>query len=173
MKIWRLLNDEKSRVIVSKDEQNEDLIESILDGERIDGSWEYMEFVVGRKKSYKDFPRFLPGVPVFPMKTLNILLPLIEDYVQLLPGEIEGEEVRVVNVLSVIECADYKSEQDGFQMVLLYLAKDKILNRGPIFKLAETLEVIVTDEFRNLVLESKLKGFEFEEVWDLESESSE
>lgn len=48
------------------------------------------------------------------------------------------------------------------------LSIKRLLVESPFFQIPEISRVFVSDEFRDLVLSSKLKGFEFTEVWDSE-----
>lgn len=163
-------------------EKSNDINRNDVDGNKImfDGKeipdWEVLEFKsVTNKKSKSDLIKLLNGTPVFTKNSQLRLNPYIEKYVQYLPIKHDLDLV-LVNVINVIECVDYKrtiirsnpwNTFSGFEK--LYFLEEFVRDEY-IFKLKENPHnfVYVTDAFIEIVLNAKLKGFEFIEVWDSE-----
>ncbi|PGN40666.1 hypothetical protein CN962_28765 [Bacillus cereus] len=91
-----------------------------------------------------------------------------------------GEVYYIINVLNAIDAIDYekailKKLRSGLVIDFKkYAFLPNMVKNQTIFKvyLNEILHipsVFVSDEFRNTLLESDLKGFEFIEVWDSEA----
>jgi len=180
MKVWELMGDGKTLVVMPKFYLDKAVspphveIDS-LNGEKI-LNWEPVEFYSShRKKSKSDYIKFLLGSPILSWKARNVLEPYIANDVQFLPI-IHELDLSLVNVVNVLDCVNYSRSKirTGFQGVFVGFDSigfnEDMLQDQFIFKIKEQVEhhVYVTDVFKDIVQQSKLKGFDFIEVWDSE-----
>lgn len=175
MKIWRLYAGEYTPELEQVGENQIDFL--MFDGKKIE-NWKSACFKAYKKGKYRDFAYYVGGVPVFSLKTLKAIEELIADNVQLLDIVITNLDIeyKLVNITTVIDAVDYsrsipirtfKGRVREFEK--LKFLEDMIKDK-PIFRLPEFLStrVYVSDAFREKILAAKLKGFDFEEVWDSE-----
>lgn len=176
MKVWKLRSHEKSFSfnLVNFDEDKKQVY-STEQGIYL-SDWKPLKMEISRNGIKSDLPHFYPGVLVFSQKSIQLLDNYIENYVQYLTIEGTNEYVlaNVVNVL--IDAVDherstsYKNRHGGFAgFKTISFIEDKIKDQY-LFKINEHVktDVYVTDLFRDIVLASKLKGYDFIEVWDSE-----
>ncbi|MFF2091581.1 imm11 family protein [Paenibacillus sp. NPDC058174] len=174
MKVWEIKSDRRSFTynLVNFNEDKEQLYRTEEGRYLLD--WKPLRMEVSRKGIKSDLPHFTLGVLVFSRKSVDILNNYINKYVQYL--SIDNNEHVLVNITNVADCVNYDrstsfkdrhGEFAGFDK--LYFVEDKLEDQY-IFKIKEHVQsnIYVTDKFRDLVLQSKLKGFDFIEVWDSE-----
>ncbi|MEA5023431.1 hypothetical protein SDC9_21107 [bioreactor metagenome] len=146
-----------------------------FDGRKISDVWEPMEVGIYKKAKRGDTPSFIAG-PVLSERAVETLRDILDDKVEILPLKYSKENYYVINVLNVLDAIDYTKAEyltfdDGrvYRFTKYAFIEEKVKSQ-PIFKLVEhpKSEVFVSDEFRSRVLEHKLAGFEFIEVWDSE-----
>jgi hypothetical protein len=113
------------------------------------------------------------GAPGLSKKAVEILIPLLGNNVQLLPLKHPTFEYFRLNVLQVIDAIDYekstfrKLPNGKLLTVKEYVFKPDCLMGIDIFKDPYfTTNVYVSDRFRQTVLDNKLTGFDFIELWD-------
>lgn len=103
----------------------------------------------------------------------NILNPYLKGHTQIFKIKNQDSLFYVINVTDVIDCLDYdKSEIKRFpssgrvMKVIKYSFIKSKLNNAIIFKLPEFVKTTcyVTEEFKKIVEENKIKGFKFEEL---------
>lgn len=179
MKIWELKSDVKSRMLTIDHNKgitiNHPFYE-IFDGSSKLQAWDVCYVTNYRKGRYTDFPSFRLGIPVFSRKTLDILGPYINNYVEFLPLVHEEMDFFAVNVINVIDCVDRQrskvktliSTGDSLGYEKIVFSSEKIPEHTLIFKVNGSLGIYVTDHFIELVNLHKLKGFKFIEVWNSE-----
>ena len=120
-----------------------------------------------------------PGfsIPVFDKKALDILLPMVENEIEVLPLLCEEREFFAINVIKVLDCVDYdkskyRTFRDGKRIMAFekYTFKLDDIKGSNIFKIIDEprRKPFVSDEFRDKVLETGLTGFKFKLVWDSE-----
>ncbi|QHW31023.1 hypothetical protein GZH47_09260 [Paenibacillus rhizovicinus] len=176
MKVWKITPSEES-IVVKRNDQTDDFIFRASEGESLRNEWKSIKLNVLRKGRHKDFPRMIPGILLLGNKSLQKIEPLINQNVEFLNVENDEMAIMVCNVITVIDCIDYERSEptyfkstgrlSGFDKISFYPERVKDV---PIFKAPETTstEIYVSDEFRELVLMSKLKGLQFVEVYDSE-----
>ncbi|WHY79977.1 hypothetical protein QNH20_12890 [Neobacillus sp. WH10] len=135
------------------------------------------------KKGVKsDFPSGLLLPPVFSERAVQVLGELLKGKVELLPlHTVKNERYYAGNVINVLDCIDadhseVKRFSDGLIMEYTkYVFIKETVERENIFKIRVhdskkilINKVFVSDLFRERVLESGLKGFDFIKVWDSE-----
>ena len=145
-----------------------------FDGRKHLKSWKRL--AVSRMEPEKGLPLGdAPGftIPVFSAKALDCLLPLIKDFVEVLPLEFE-EEYYGINVTTVLNCIDYikasfKTFHDGKKIMLFErYAFTNAIDGYPIFKIVDekTRSAFVNEDFKKCVENNGLQGFKLKSVWD-------
>lgn len=117
-------------------------------------------------------------LPVFSKRAVDILLPLIQDSVELLELDFPERQylaVHVTDVLNVIDYdkSDYVMFSDNKKIMLFEKYAFRMcgeLKSSHIFKIVdEPLRwAFVSEEFKRTVEENGLTGFDFKLVWDSE-----
>ena len=149
----------------------------MFDGRKLRESWlnpevKRMEPEEGKKLG--DAPGF--NIPVFNKRAIDVLLPLIEDDIEILPLEFEGGELYGINVITVLDAVDYNLSEyvtfrDGKRIMAFrkYAFKKDVIYGKNIFKIIdERLRyAFVSEKFYDLVKEHELEGFKMEYVCDI------
>lgn len=175
MKVWKLESDIRSiTMALINYEEDRPKLTTALEGSFV-SDWQPIKMQVTKKGIKTDLPYYFPGILLFSLNSINILNECIRDYVQYLQIE-NMKEFMLVNVINVIDCVDYsrsvsnKNRTGGFGgFRKISFIKEK-LEKQFIFKIKEHVktDIYVTDLFRDLVIASDLKGFNFIEIWDSE-----
>ena len=133
----------------------------------------------GGNKKVSDAPCFWDnfGYPVLSSKALKWVEDLLSEKVEILPLIHEKYDFYALNVMNIINCLDLEKciverfpSSGRIMRIEKYVFYPDHLENQHLFKMAEAIKthVCVSDEFRNRVLDSKLKGFVFKELWDSE-----
>ncbi|MBJ8092150.1 imm11 family protein [Bacillus cereus] len=191
MKIWQLkslFDNYQSFQLLNLKEDRKKYFDGKIDlAIKLSDSWGgiFIECVEGDKQSDKqsDCPMFWGelGTPMISRKAKEILEPLICNNVEFLPliHDVTSEVYYLINVLNTVDAINYNKavlEKLSTGLIIGFEKYAFLANRVEgqiIFKtfLNQRLHsstVLVSDEFRNTVLENNLKGFEFVELWDSE-----
>lgn len=176
MIIWEISDDEISIEIATKNETDFDKPPNFTGSSYLD-NWTPFQVITLKKGTKGDFTQLLKGVPVFPKKTLDVMDSLVQRDVEYLPLIHEELELYIINVIKVIDCVDMdKSIVNKFDSGKLMSFKkicllgERLKDVPNIFKIPDkSTHVFVTDAFKNRVLEAKLKGFVFKEIWNSEA----
>ncbi|SEF83898.1 imm11 family protein [Paenibacillus sp. UNC499MF] len=176
MKIWLLGSQFDINIMLTNRNQDNPLyFEDKFEGEII-SEWGHIRFNSNKKK-LRDSVSFISGIPIFSEKAVSVLQDPLENKTQSLPLYNDDYTVYAQNVINVIDCIDYKKAHVrwvkkikrpmGFNKYAF--DADKVKNAF-IFKIPEevAVNVFVTDEFRNRVLQEELTSFVFTEIWDSE-----
>ncbi|MDP9700961.1 hypothetical protein J2T16_003874 [Paenibacillus intestini] len=175
MKVYALRHKDSCMEINYIDRQHE--LGSDFKGVMKGGIWTPTVVKTLCKKRYSDFPRLLPGVPIMKENVRTVLEPRIFREVEFLPLMHEELKLYVVNVINVLDCVDWnrsdiRTYSDGSWADFNKLVFDfsKIPVDTYMFKIKETatVEVFVTDLFKQVVEENKFKGLNFNVVYDSE-----
>lgn len=179
MKIWELYADANNYENFGFAYENDldNYMESDLIGQEFGNEWVPFEVSVIEKRKKGDCPSFTGGDLIFSEKAVKALGDLLKDNVEVLPLLYDKEKYYLINVLQLLDCVDYEKAEvirfDSGDIMLFtrYAFKPESVRNINIFKIVDMpkCNVFVSDEFRNKVLESGLKGFSFEEVWDSDS----
>lgn len=121
-----------------------------------------------------DFPLCTMGPPVLNEKAWDVLRPVLGEMVEALPVETPFGTYLALNVLDVIDCLDYEQSEftyypasmggDIHRIIKCHLKPDLIKNKL-MFKIPERMtRVIVSDEFKDIVVGASLKGLDFSGV---------
>lgn len=127
-----------------------------------------------------DAPGFT--IPVFSQKACDVLMPLIEQDVELLPLLSSKGTFFGVNVTNVLDVIDYDNSifrrfSDGKRIMAFQKYSFRVcdaLNRCNIFKIIDepTRKAFVSDRVKVAIEENNLKGFSLRLVWDNEEMNS-
>lgn len=188
MKIWELkssFDDYESFQLLNLEENSKKYFEGKIDSAaKASNSWGEIRIKCVEEGKQSDFPHFWGevGTPMVSEKAKKFLEPKLVDNVEFLPliHDVTGEVYYIINVLNAIDAVDYekailKKLRSGLVIDFKkYAFLSNMVKSQTIFKvyLNEILHipsVFVSDELRNAILESDLKGFEFVEVWDSEA----
>lgn len=184
MKIW-LLNNQfgKFEVLCFSDEKGRKLFQENFRGEPMEKAWSTVQVETFKEGPESDFPEGLLSPPVFSEEAVQVLQPLMQGKVELLPLITEkGKKYYAGNVLNVIDGIDEKntevkrSRSGAIMKYNKFSFHQGVVEGQDIFKVLHlenknpmNTKVFVSDQFRDKVLESGLKGFDFIEVWDSEN----
>ncbi|WP_169090862.1 imm11 family protein [Paenibacillus sp. PL91] len=176
MKIWMMLAGSNNMVVDPVDYDSFDYVNG-FNGKPI-SDWKAAQFKVIKKGKSQDFVYLHGGIPIFNGNSLKALNGLMSDYVDLLDLEVTNHniELKMINVVNLIDAVDYsrsiperqlRGKVKGFKKLNFI---DEKVEMQTIFKIPEFpyTRVYVSDKFRDVVLASNLKGFEFIEAWDSE-----
>ncbi|WIL44966.1 hypothetical protein QP042_01015 (plasmid) [Bacillus bombysepticus] len=187
MKIWQLkslFDNYQSFQLLNLKEDRKKYFDGKIDlAIKLSDSWGeiFIECVEGDKKS--DCPMFWGelGTPMISRKAKEILEPLICNNVEFLPliHDVTSEVYYLINVLNTVDAINYNKAVleklstgliIGFEKYAFLANKveGQIIFKTFLNQRLHSSTVLVSDEFRNIVLENNLKGFEFVEVWDSE-----
>ncbi|MNW39972.1 hypothetical protein D3C74_170740 [compost metagenome] len=177
MKVYELICHDKSMVLSGILDISEDHpFKCDLNGSSKKSIWKPMKVETLYKKTYKDFPNFGKD-PVVSAKVRQIIEPYVKDQVEFLPISHAELDLYLINVLNIIDCVDWK-RSDVHQMsdgsfggfIKLALNFAKIPKDIYMFKIPEmaTSWVFVTEAFKDIIEQHKLKGLDFSVEFDSE-----
>jgi hypothetical protein len=113
------------------------------------------------------------GMVAFSEKAIEIMKPFLTENVQILPLTHPNHKYYLLNVTNVIDALDYDNSEflklrSGKKVkVKQYVFKEDLVLNQDIFKIKQfTSDVYVSDRFRQSVIDNKLTGFNFIELWD-------
>ncbi|MGM7703481.1 imm11 family protein [Pseudalkalibacillus sp. Hm43] len=189
MKVWMLTVEFGDYEVLSfSNEEASDIFRDNFRGEPMKQNWTPIQVERYKDGVESDFPDGLSIHPVFSEKAVRVLNELLNENVELLPLLTEsGErEYYAINVINVLDCIDERhSEVERFRNGKImeytkYAFQKDVIKEENIFKIVDhekkiifSTKVFVSDLFRERVLESGLKGFDFIEVWDSEKSEKE
>ena len=148
----------------------------MFDGTRVSGIWtipNVMEYEEDKDLKRGDAPGF--NIPVLNKKALDVLLPLIENDVEILPLQFGDEKLYGINVLNIIDAIDYNLSEyltfrDGKRIMAFkkYVFRENVIKNNNIFKIVDLLrgEVFVSQLFFDYVCDNKLEGFKMELIYE-------
>ena len=185
MKIWRIKQDTKYE---SLNIVNRDIWKKFrnFDARQYLNVWEKIyakKHLPEENEEVGDVVGGICGAIALKDKALNFLKPILNDNVEFLPLEYEEDEnLTIMNVLNLVDGLDYeKSEFNYFiynpskiMNCKKYAFKPDVVKGHHIFKIPETfsirVDIFISDELKQKIENSGLKGFKFIEMWDSEKE---
>ena len=145
----------------------------IRDCEKLATDWPKITLELeNNKKRISDFPYFCHNFPIFSERAVDALRDLIAPYVEFLPVEVANSDKKFfgVNIWTVYDTldlprCDYVQIHRYFN-IKVHAFKDDILPEAPIFRVRETctLEMFISQEFRDIVESKRLTGLRFEHL---------
>lgn len=134
----------------------------------------------GRSEERYDLTRISAEFFIVSLRTLDVLEQYINDKARILPLQHPRDKIFAMHVYNRNNCLNYEKAQlqlyegkDLIKEILEFSFHEASLMKETIFKLPRYVpnQVFVTDLFRQVVLDYKLTGFEFEEIWGSDSEA--
>lgn len=175
MKIWQLdFELDQYENFISEEQMSISEIES-FDGRSKKDNWVPIRVKKIGDGFLSNAPGFSSHIPVFDKETVKVLMPLIQQDVEILPLSYREGKYYVINITTVLDCIDYhtaeyrtfrdKKRIMAFQKYAFIASKVKNVN---IFKIVEEplRKPFVSDTFRETVIKNGLTGFRFKLVWD-------
>lgn len=181
MKVWILDCDANNfeNLTWGNDERDIDLdfIQSFCGESKIE-KWVPVQLVrMYNNREFSNTPALSAHIPVFDIKAINMMKKYLVDNTEILPV-LCGEFIfYIINVIKVLDCIDYeksdfKTFSDGKRIMRFrkYVFDENKIKGYHIFKIKDAPlgRPFVSDEFRNSIISSDLKGFKFELAWDSE-----
>ncbi len=150
-----------------------------FDQGRLIESWTPLSVEVLRDNKFNrnlppsDFPRLVAAILVFSPRAVNILRGMLEENGEILPLSCNEGEYYAFNVTTFVDALDESNSEvkrfkdGGIMRVLRYVFFPDKLRGASIFKIPQfPRQVFVTDKFRKVVIDNKLLGFEFVDLWE-------
>lgn len=143
-------------------------------GQSIASSWQPAAMEVNTSGGpLSDFPMDTVP-PKLSKRAWDVLRPLIGKAVEALPVATPFGTYFALNVLDVIDCLDYPRSEFTYypasmggemHRIIKYHLKSSLIRDKPIFKIPEEMtKVIVSEEFKELVVGASLEGLDFSHV---------
>jgi len=141
-------------------------------GNSLADTWHPVNVEILKAKKVGDFPSLANHVPVFSVRALQVLRPLLGECIEALPLACKSHNFYAINVLEVLNCLDKgKSEitwlpSGGVMFIDRYVFKKSCIGEQHIFKLVEKVlgKPIVSETFKKIVEQANLEGLIFEEI---------
>ncbi|PEQ07930.1 imm11 family protein, partial [Bacillus toyonensis] len=183
MKIWQLkssTDDYETFQLLNYEEDKKYFKTSFHSTVSFSDSWTPKFIEVTDEGKSSDYPIFWgkSGVQIISEKAKNVLESIVGDNIEFLPliHKQTHKKYYAMHVLRVLEALDTnKTIFDKLSSGLIigcekFVFIPYVVQHEPIFKLNINGKVhpnylLVSDQFKNAILESELKGFEFIEVW--------
>jgi hypothetical protein len=152
--------------------QDWDVIERFA-GDRLAASWRPLPVEIFKASKRGNFPSLIAYVPCFDEAALRALEQLLDKDIELLALKNESVSLFAINVLSLLDCLDYKksrverfSDDNTVKYITHYVFRRDIVRGHHIFKVREMPRgpVIVSEEFRSVVAKKNLKGLVFKKL---------
>lgn len=174
MEIYKYIADSETYESLETSLEYRDVMHSLGDCKPLAQSWKPVAVQASWRLGHRgDFPCLRSYAPVFSSRAWDVLRPLIEKSVELLPIIYPPRNYSLINVLEVINCLDpVRTELDvndisgNVTAIHKRAFRDDLVIDKHIFKTPQTrhLEVLVSDKFKLLVKENDLKGLRFERL---------
>jgi hypothetical protein len=149
-----------------------------FDGRSKINSWVPFEVERMHEGELSNAPGLISSIPVFDKKAVEAVKDLIAGSAEVLPLICREGEFYAINITQVLNCIDYEKADfetfsDGKRIMMFnkYAFIENIVKEKHIFKIidAPRSRPFVSEEFRQRVIMSDLKGFDFELAWDSEA----
>ncbi|OXM13456.1 Imm43 family immunity protein [Paenibacillus herberti] len=181
MKVWKLYSTAMFEVTVKDGNFDLDFCTGVSMNSNNDWKPMELEVLVKGKGKGKDYPYFMHHVPIMSEKMLSVVKNLITEQVEILEAFIESETYYIINIINMSQAVDYdlsdlkRGSSSGDIIGFHKIQFKPDLVEGNILKIKENAatQAFVTDTFRDAVLKAKIKGIDFELVWDSEEDSEE
>jgi len=176
MKIYKLDFDVDNYRSVELCEEAEADYYQMFDGRSLKDNWRILrvkEYDEDQDLRVGDAPGF--HIPLLNQKALELLRPLIQNDVEILPFQFGDELLYGLNVTTVLDAIDYsqsvyKTFRDGKRIMAFqkYSFKNSIVNNKNIFKIIDMPrgDVFVSESIFSIIVDSKLEGFELKLVYE-------
>ncbi|PEI85228.1 hypothetical protein CN679_24925 [Bacillus pseudomycoides] len=189
MKIWQLTNLVDYDEVTTYNESGQEVFYNEFNGTPMLNTWKPIQMKTFNQMEKADLLSFegesIPSPPILTREAIDILYDLIEGQVESLPLLHDTYDCYAINVTNILECVDHEksvpTKYGGYNEFTFI--PEKVENQH-IFRNNNTqhslgdfpiisVEIFVSDEFKERVTKSKLKGFRFKLVWTSDEENNE
>jgi len=159
---------------VSVDRDEDVAVADLFNGSEIAPRWLAPPMHIHEKgretRPPSDSPGFLPGIPLFSPRAVNVLKALLNSHGEFLPLNCHDQELYAFNVTRIVNGldlthSDYKIFPSTGRIMLVnkYVFISSVVENLPIFKIIQFPRgtVFVDDSFVHLIKHNKLTGFLF------------
>jgi hypothetical protein len=138
-------------------------------GKRVSATWKAVPVKVDHpRRKAGAFPSLLRSLPVFTQKAWDKLGLLLSSHVEALPLKCKDGPLYAINILTEVDCMDldrskFKRFPSSGRIMIIdeYVFKKGKVGDAPIFKIPESNEPFVSDDFKSMVEKEGLEGLEF------------
>lgn len=182
MKVLRVYGDQDYWSIYYKDAGCRDIKDKwclARNGMSVAKDWHKVEVEIvfeGGQSEHKPDIMDFGGLVGFAITSFSkdILKDLLIPYCELLPLDLEGEEIYLVNPTVILDCIDYDNSVTELcpplyrRRIVKYVLK-KGMGYPPIFRMkGESYYIFITDELVKVLTENHLIGYKIKELWNSE-----
>lgn len=172
MRVWKLDFTEGYQEVCPVIGDNIQKLNQLSRGEVLN-DWETVEFKCDDEGEKGDFINYWNSynMPLINERVEVVLREYLEENCQLLDVVYEGKKIKIINVLNVGDFLNFdKCDFERIPEPKLFFDKDKIKDQHIFIPKKpngiELFDIFFSDEIKEKIEESELKGIEFELVWD-------
>lgn len=179
MRIWKISSNIDNDEIASKNEEDEKVFEEGFKGEPMINSWSTIETYTSKEGIESDVVSWKGSTLqlILNKKAVDTLDDLIEGQVEILPLKHTSESYYAINVINLIDCIDYEnSESNKWERIVKWAFIEEKVKNQYIFRAVQTkhslgdfpiisVETFISDELKQRIESSGLKGFSISPVW--------
>ncbi|EOP11885.1 MULTISPECIES: suppressor of fused domain protein [unclassified Bacillus (in: firmicutes)] len=183
MKIWKIISNSNFDQLECENEEGQEIVDNACQGQSVIDKWDPLQMKLLNEGEPSDLLSEIPLV--FTKKAIEVVLDLIKRKVEILPLVHERYECYAIHVLNVLDCIDYENaDPDDFGGFDKFAFITEKIRGEHIFCALNTkhkygdfpivsVQTFVSNEFKERVAKSELKGFEFELVWESDEKNDE
>ena len=183
MKIWKIISNSNFDQLECENEEGQEIFDNAFQGHSVIDKWDPLQMKLLNEGEPSDLLSEIPLV--FTKKAIEVVFDLIKRKVEILPLVHERYECYAINVLNVLDCIDYENaDPDDFGGFDKFAFITEEIRGEHIFCTLNTkhkygdfpivsVQTFVSNEFKERVAKSELKGFEFELVWESDEKNDE
>ena len=153
--------------------QSDRALATLESAEPVASKWRPIKVVADKHGGSGDFPSFLPHVPAFSRRALDVLQPLLGDAIEALPLDFGRLEFFAIHVLEVVDCLDEnlsvikRFPSGGVMSIRKHVFDEKCVGERLMFRIREAplWGVYYTDRFKQLLETAKLEGLKDRKVF--------
>ncbi|MGH0496187.1 hypothetical protein COM04_04885 [Bacillus wiedmannii] len=183
MKIWKIIGDSQFDQLECENEEGQEIFNNYFQGQSVINTWNPLQMKLSNKGEVSDLLSEIPLV--FTKAAIEVVFDLIKGKVEVLPLVHEVYECYAIHVLNILACIDYKNAKpddfggfDKFAFIADEIKGEHIFctmntkHKYGDFPIV-SVQTFVSDEFKDCVVESELKGFNFQLVWESDEKNHE
>jgi hypothetical protein len=153
--------------------QQSDRALSMLEGASpVASKWRPVKVVIDKHGRSGDFPSFLPHVPAFSRRALDVLQPVLGDEIEALPLDSGRLAFYAIHVLEVVDCLDEQQSvvkhypSGGVMSIRKHVFDENCLGQRLMFRIGQAPRwgVYYTDRFKQLLEDAGLEGLTHRQV---------
>ncbi|EJV71216.1 MULTISPECIES: suppressor of fused domain protein [Bacillus cereus group] len=183
MRVWKIIGNSNFDQLECENEEGQEIFNNYFQGQSVINTWNPLQMKLSNKGEVSDLLSEIPLI--FTKAAIEVVFDLIKRKVEVLPLVHEGYECYAIHVLNVLACIDYKNAKpddfggfDKFAFIADEIKGEHIFctlntkHKYGDFPIV-SVQTFVSDEFKDRVVESELKGFNFRLVWESDEKNNE